>query len=48
LSLLYSPVGTTQIVVGTVVSVALAVIVDLALVGVQRIVTPWSRQRAAA
>ena len=48
LNLFYSPVGTTQIVVGTVVSVALAVAVDLALVGVQRLATPWSTRRAAA
>jgi osmoprotectant transport system permease protein len=48
LSLFYSPVGTTQIVVGTVVSVGLAVAVDLALVGVERLATPWSARRAAA
>jgi len=48
LSLFYSPIGTTQIVVGTVVSVALAVAVDLMLVGAQRIATPWSRRKAVA
>ncbi len=47
LNLFYSPVGTTQIVVGTVVSVALAVAVDLALVGLERLATPWSTRRAA-
>jgi osmoprotectant transport system permease protein len=46
LNLFYSPIGTTQIVVGTVVSVALAVAVDLTLVGVQHLATPWSRRRA--
>ena len=48
LSLFSSPIGTTQIIVGTVVSVMLAVAVDLALVGVQHITTPWARRRAAA
>ena len=48
LNLFYSPIGTTQIVVGTVVSVVLAVIVDLALVGIQHLATPWSRRRAPA
>ena len=47
LNLFYSPVGTTQIVVGTVVSVALAVAVDLTLVGLERLATPWSTRRAA-
>jgi len=46
LNLFYSPVGTTQIIVGTVVSVALAVAVDLTLVGIQRVATPWARRRA--
>ncbi len=48
LSLFYSPIGTTQIVVGTVVSVLLAVAVDLMLVGLQRVATPWAQRRAAA
>jgi osmoprotectant transport system permease protein len=48
LSLFSSPIGTTQIIVGTAVSVFLAVAVDLALVGVQRITTPWARRRATA
>jgi len=48
LSLFSSPIGTTQIIVGTVVSVMLAVAVDLALVGVQHVTTPWARRRAAA
>jgi osmoprotectant transport system permease protein len=48
LNLFYSPIGTTQIVVGTVVSVLLAVAVDLALVGAERIATPWARQKAAS
>ena len=46
LNLFYSPVGTTQIVVGTVLSVVLAVAVDLALVGVEKAATPWSRRKA--
>jgi osmoprotectant transport system permease protein len=46
LSLFYSPIGTTQIIVGTTVSVLLAVAVDLALVGVQRLSTPWARRKA--
>lgn len=48
LNLFYSPIGTTQIVVGTVVSVALAVAVDLTLVAIQHLATPWSRRRATA
>jgi osmoprotectant transport system permease protein len=47
LSLFFSTVGTTQIVVGTVLSVVLAVVVDLALVGTQRLLTPWARSRGA-
>ncbi len=46
LNLFYSPVGTTQIVVGTVMSVILAVAVDLSLVGAERAMTPWSRRRS--
>lgn len=47
LNLFYSAVGTTQIVVGTVASVVLAVAADLALVGLERVATPWARRRAA-
>jgi osmoprotectant transport system permease protein len=36
----------TPLVVGTVLSVALAVIADLSLSGLQRLVTPWARSRA--
>jgi osmoprotectant transport system permease protein len=45
LNLFYSPVGTTQIVVGTVLSVVLAVVVDLSLVGLEKVATPWSRRK---
>ncbi len=37
----------TMVYVGIVVSVALAVAFDLALVGFQRLLTPWARARAA-
>jgi osmoprotectant transport system permease protein len=47
LSLLFSPIGTTQIVVGTVLSVVLALVIDLALVGTQRALTPWARAKEA-
>ena len=47
LSLLFSPVGTTQIVVGVVLSVVLAIGVDLVLVGTQRALTPWARSKEA-
>ena len=33
----------TPLVVGSVLSVALAGVADLALLGVQRLVTPWAR-----
>jgi osmoprotectant transport system permease protein len=36
----------TPLVVGTVLSIALAVIADLSLAGTQRLVTPWARTRA--
>jgi osmoprotectant transport system permease protein len=36
----------TPLVVGTVLSVALAVVADLGLTGLQRLVTPWARSRA--
>jgi osmoprotectant transport system permease protein len=35
----------TPLVVGTVLSVALAVVADLSLAGIQRAVTPWARGR---
>ena len=38
----------TPIVVGIVLTVALAVLADLALVLLQRVLTPWSRMRRAA
>lgn len=40
-----SPIGTTQIFVGTVLSIALAMVADLSLVGVERILTPWRDRR---
>jgi osmoprotectant transport system permease protein len=39
---------TTPIVVGATLSIALAVAVDLALVGVQRLLTPWNHRDRAA
>lgn len=36
---------STEIVVGTVLSVILAVAIDLALVGTERALTPWARRR---
>ncbi len=41
---------TTPIVVGATLSIALAVVVDLTLLGVQRVLTPWARrsERASA
>jgi osmoprotectant transport system permease protein len=36
----------TPLVVGTVLSVALAFVADLSLAGAQRLITPWSRARA--
>jgi osmoprotectant transport system permease protein len=44
----YSTIGTTQIIVGTVLSFALAIVVDLALVGAQRALTPWVRAAVPA
>jgi osmoprotectant transport system permease protein len=43
----FSAIGTTQILAGTVLSVALAVAADLALLGLERLLTPWARRRAA-
>ena len=36
----------TEVVVGSVLSIALATVADLSLVGIQRLATPWSRARA--
>ena len=36
----------TPLVVGTVLSVALAIVADVGLAGMQRLVTPWARGRA--
>lgn len=44
---LFSAVGTTQILAGTVLSVALAVTADLMLLGVEKLLTPWARRRVA-
>lgn len=41
-----SPIGTTQIIVGTVLSVVLAVIADVSLAGIERALTPWARRKA--
>ncbi|MBI5156625.1 MAG: ABC transporter permease [Acidimicrobiia bacterium] len=37
----------TEIVLGTALSVMLAMILDAALVGIERVLTPWSRRRSA-
>lgn len=42
-----SPIGTTQIIVGTVLSVVLAVGADLSLAGIQRLLTPWAGRGVA-
>jgi osmoprotectant transport system permease protein len=36
-----SPIGTTQIFVGTILSIVLAVSADVLLVGLERAITPW-------
>ncbi|MCB1247140.1 MAG: ABC transporter permease [Acidimicrobiia bacterium] len=41
LSTFSSPIGTTQIFVGTVLSIVLAVAADLSLVGLERTLSPW-------
>jgi osmoprotectant transport system permease protein len=41
------PPYPTQIIVGTVLSVVLAIVVDLLLLGLERALTPWARRRAA-
>jgi osmoprotectant transport system permease protein len=43
----FSAIGTTQILAGTVLSVALAMAADLGLLGLERLLTPWARRRAA-
>jgi osmoprotectant transport system permease protein len=40
------PPYPTQIIVGTALSVILAVAVDLLLLGLERVLTPWTRRRA--
>ncbi len=40
-----SPIGTTQIIVGTALSVFLAVAADLSLSGIQRLLTPWASRK---
>jgi len=39
---------STEIVLGTALSVLLAMTLDTVLVGVERVLTPWSRRRSAA
>ena len=46
LQLFFSAIGTTQILAGTVLSVALAVVADLTLLGLEKLLTPWARRRA--
>ena len=42
------PPFPTMIVVGTVLSVVLAIVIDLLLLGVERSLTPWARRRRPA
>lgn len=42
----FSAIGTTQILAGAVLSVLLALLADLALLGVERALTPWARRKA--
>lgn len=42
-----SPIGTTQIFVGSALSILLAVTADLSLVGLERAVSPWKRRKQA-
>ena len=42
------PPYPTQIIVGTVLSVLLAVVIDLSLLGLERALTPWARRRATS
>ncbi len=39
---------TTEIMVGTIMSVVLAVLIDVLLVGLERALTPWARAKASA
>lgn len=48
LGIFYSPIGTTQIIVGTALSVVLAVAADVTLALTERALTPWTRRREAA
>lgn len=41
------PPYPTQIIVGTALSVVLAVVLDLTLLGVERVLTPWTRRRTS-
>jgi osmoprotectant transport system permease protein len=43
----FSAIGTTQILAGTVLSVALAMAADLGLLGLEKLLTPWARRKAA-
>jgi osmoprotectant transport system permease protein len=47
LSTFSSPIGTTQIFVGTVLSIVLAVVADLSLVALERAVSPWKRVKVS-
>lgn len=38
----------TEVLLGAVLAIALAVVADLALLGVQRVIAPWSRRTAGA
>jgi osmoprotectant transport system permease protein len=42
----FSAIGTTQILAGTVLSIVLAMVADLALLGLEKLMTPWARRRA--
>jgi osmoprotectant transport system permease protein len=48
LDFFYTSIGTTQIFVGTILSVALAVTLDVLLVLVERALTPWTRRGETA
>ncbi len=41
-----SPIGTTKIFLGTGLSIVLAIVIDVGLVLVERLVTPWARRVA--
>jgi osmoprotectant transport system permease protein len=42
-----SAIGTTQILAGTALSVILAMVADLALLELERLLTPWARRKVA-